>query len=184
MTSQPLLYRMLSHGQGKRGHEEDRDIGGSRSASPDLFSKELFTIVHPHQKNSSALSTLSQKKYLLQRIQKLGGRILLLSTLSSEYSYGDFSPSDFFHLHVRMLETVGMFHELFLTVRCHIQSCRVTQGLASGPYPFINTSFSRSLIPLNYGCFSKLSKAMKIEEISLLSSHFCSHEPHTVLVPN
>lgn len=153
------------------------DIGGSRSASPNLFSKELFTIVYPHQKNSSALSTLSQKKYLLQRIQKLGGRILLLSTLSSEYSYGDFSPSDLFHHHVRMLETVGMFHELFLMVWCHTQHCRVTQGLASSPYPFISTTFSRSLIPLNYGCFLKLSKATKIEEISLLSSHFCSHEP-------
>ena len=77
------------------------DTGNSTSAFPDLSSKELFAIVHPHQENSSALSTFSQKKCLLQRIQELGGKReaggrLLLSTLFSEYSCSDFSSSDFF----------------------------------------------------------------------------------------
>lgn len=93
--------RCWSHGQGRRGQEGSWDIGGSRSASPNLFSKELFTIVHPHQKTHLQNFNFVTKEIPLQRIQKLGGRILLLSTLSSEYSYGDFSPSDLFHHHVR-----------------------------------------------------------------------------------
>lgn len=127
------------------------DVGGSRWASPDLFNKELFTIVQPRQKNSSALSTFSQKKYLLQRIQKLGGRTLLLSTLSSEYSYGYFSSSDFFHLHVRMHSwhaSWALSYNVVSHAECDKELQRETQGLASRPYPFINTTFSRSLIQL------------------------------------
>ena len=148
----------------ERDTKRSRQVGGWRSASPDLFNKELVTIVHPRQKNSSAFSTFSQKKYLSKRIQKLGGRILLLSALSSEYSYSDFSSADFFHLPVRMHSWHASW-ALSNSVVSHksvIWSDRVTQGLASRPHPLINTAFSRSLTPFNYGCFSQLGKAMQI----------------------
>lgn len=75
--------------------EGSSDTGSSKIAFPGLSSKEPFTITHPYQENSSAVSTFSQKKCLLQRIQELaGGR-----TLCSAPCFQNI-PAVTFHLHV------------------------------------------------------------------------------------
>lgn len=118
MSSQPILYQMLSHQHCRVEGEvkESPDVGSSRSAFPDLSSKKHFTIFYPHQENSPALSTFSQKKSLFQRVQELGGkgeaagRKFLLSTFFSENIC---SMSTDFFIFISM-KTIGIFYELFL----------------------------------------------------------------------